>query len=100
MAGRRGRWARWVILGAVVAAAAAAAFDPSGLRRYLTLSDEVRRMQDENARLEAENAALSREARALRSDPAALERAAREELRFVRPGERVYWLGAGNGAAP
>ena len=57
-------------------------------------------MEDENARLAAENAALSREARALRGDPAALERAAREELRFVRPGERVYWLGAASGGAP
>jgi cell division protein FtsB len=57
-------------------------------------------MQSENARLTAENSQLAREARALRSDPAALERAAREELRFVRPGERVYWLGAGEGAAP
>jgi cell division protein FtsB len=89
------------MVGAVVAAAAAAAaFDPSGLRRYLALSSEVRRMERENSRLAVDNAALSREVRALRSDPAALERAAREELRFVRPGERVYWLGAGEGATP
>lgn len=57
-------------------------------------------MEAENARLASENAALAREARALRGDPAALERAAREELRFVRPGERVYWLGADGGGAP
>jgi cell division protein FtsB len=88
------------VVGAVAAATAAAAFDPAGVRRFLTLSAEVRRMQGENARLAAETAALSREVRALRSDPAALERAAREELRFVRPGERVYWLGAGDGGAP
>ncbi len=94
----RGRMARWGIFGAVAAAAAAAAFDPAGLRRYLALSGEVRRMRGENSRLSAENAALSREVRALRNDPAALERAVREELRFVRPGERVYWLGAGGGA--
>ena len=100
MSGRSGQSARWWIVGAVAAATAAAAWDPSGLRRHLTLSAEVRRMQGENARLAAENAALSREVRALRSDPAALERAAREELRFVRPGERVYWLGSGNGGAP
>jgi cell division protein FtsB len=79
---------------------AAAALDPSGLRRYIALSAAVARMQEENRRLAAENAALTREARALRTDPAALERAAREELRFVRPGERVYWLGAGDGGAP
>jgi cell division protein FtsB len=100
MSSRHGRKARWWLVGAVVAAAAAAAWDPSGLRRYLALASEVRRMERENARLAADNASLSREVRALRSDPAALERAAREELRFVRPGERVYWLGAGNGAAP
>jgi len=100
MSGKLGRWARLWIFGAVAAAAAAAVFDPSGLRRYLALAAEVRRMQGENARLASDNAALSREVRALRSDPAALERAAREELRFVRPGERVYWLGSGTGAAP
>jgi cell division protein FtsB len=100
MSGTRGRRARWGIFGAVALAVGAAALDPSGLRRYLALAGEVRRMEDENARLAAENASLSREARALRSDPAALERAAREELRFVRPGERVYWLGAGEGGPP
>ena len=34
-------------------------------------------------------AALLREIEALRSDPAALERAIREELNFVRPGEVI-----------
>jgi cell division protein FtsB len=52
-------------------------------------------MRAENERLASENVALAREARGLRGDAAALERAAREELRFVRPGERVYWLGGG-----
>ncbi len=99
MSGARG-WARWSVFGAVAIAAAAAALDPSGLRRHVDLSGEVRRMRDENARLATENAALAREAHALRADPAALERAAREELRFVRPGERVYLLGAGEGASP
>lgn len=101
MSGTRGRVGRtWWIAGAVVVAALAAALDPSGVRKYLGLEGEVRRMRDENARLARENAALAREARALRSDPAALERAAREELRFVRPGERVYWLGTGREGAP
>jgi cell division protein FtsB len=69
------------------------------VRKVVKLRAEVRRMQAENAQLAAENVALAREARGLRGDPAALERAAREELRFVRPGERVYWLG-GEGGAP
>jgi cell division protein FtsB len=83
----------------VALAAGAAAWDPHGVRKYLRLGAEVRRMQAENAALAAENVALSREVRGLRGDPAALERAAREELRFIRPGEKVYWLG-GEGSAP
>jgi cell division protein FtsB len=89
------RGGRWWIVGAVALAAAASAADHEGVRKYVRLSAEADRMRAENVRLEAENAALAREARALRGDRAALERAAREELRFVRPGERVYWLGGG-----
>jgi hypothetical protein len=77
MSGTRGRWTRWWVVGAVAAVAAAAALDPSGLRRHVDLAGEVRRMRAENARLAEENAALAREAHALRADPAALERAAR-----------------------
>ncbi len=100
MARRGGRWVRWGFVGAVALAAAASAWDPQGLRKYLRLRAEVRRMQAENAQLSADNTALAREVRALRGEPAALERAAREELRFVRPGERVYWLGAERGGSP
>jgi cell division protein FtsB len=87
------------VVGAVALAAAASAWDPQGVRKYRRLQAEVVRMQAENAALAGENAALAREARGLRGDPAALERAAREELRFVRPGEKVYWLGPA-GSAP
>jgi cell division protein FtsB len=93
MAGRRRalRWATWV--GGLALLAALSALDPAGLRRYVSLDREAERMKAENARLAAENARLVREVRALRSDPSALERAAREELRLVRPGEKVYWAG-------
>jgi cell division protein FtsB len=101
MAWRRGgRWRIRAVVGAALALAALSALDPDGLRRYVVLADEARRMESENARLAAENARLAREARALRTDPSALERAAREELRLVRPGERVYWVGEGPGAGP
>lgn len=91
MAGIRAR--RWAIYGTVVALLAVlSALDPRGLRRYLTLSREVDRMRAENARLTQQDAQLAAEIHALRTDPAALERAIREELRYVRPGERVYVL--------
>ncbi len=91
MVGLRAR--RWAIYGTVVALLAVlSAFDPRGLRRYLALDREVERMQAENARLAQREAQLAAEIHALRTDPAALERAIREELRYVRPGERVYVL--------
>jgi cell division protein FtsB len=88
-----GRARRWAIFGTVVATLAAmAAMDPGGLRKYVALSREVERMRGENVRLAEENSRLAREVRALRTEPQALERAVREELRYIRPGERVYVL--------
>ncbi len=92
MAATRGRRATFIFIAAVALLAALSAVDPSGLRKHLRLREDVRRIGEENRRLAEENARLAREARALRSDPAALERAAREELRFIRPGEMVYRL--------
>jgi cell division protein FtsB len=88
----------WLYVGVVALLAIVSAVDPSGIRKHLRLRGEVARMREENLRLAEENARLAREARALRSDPAALERAAREELRFVRPGEVVFRLDAEAGA--
>ncbi len=78
-----------LFVGAVALLAAASALDPSGIRKHVRMAVEVERMRAENVRLAAENARLAREAVALRSDPEAIERAVREELRFVRPGEIV-----------
>jgi cell division protein FtsB len=73
----------------------ASALDPDGLRRWLELEREVERVELENRDLERENARLRREVRALTGDPAALERAAREDLGYVRPGEIVLKLDEG-----
>lgn len=86
-------------LGVLALLAGASALDPDGIRRHLRLSAEVARIREENARLASENARLVREAVALRSDPVAIERAVREELRYVRPGEIVVRTG-GNGGSP
>jgi cell division protein FtsB len=91
MAGVRVR--RWVIYGAgAVLVAGLSAATPGGLRTYLDLRSDVERMRAENARLAAENRQHSLEVHALKSDPDAVERAIREELRYIRPGERVYVL--------
>lgn len=101
MAGTPGRRWRWgVYVGAVAVLATLSAVDPSGLRKHLRLAADARALRAENARYAAENERLAREIRALRSEPAALERAVREELRYIRPGERVYWLGGERGGGP
>ncbi|WP_157370541.1 FtsB family cell division protein [Vulgatibacter incomptus] len=82
------------ILLSVVAALAAVglAVDPQGLRHARTLREDVARIEGENARLREANEKLRLELRRLADDPAALERAAREELGLVRPGDVVFRL--------
>ena len=68
------------------------AVDAKGFRRYLRLRQDVESIQERNRSLTEQNDALLREINALRNDPAALERAAREELGYVKPGELVFHL--------
>jgi cell division protein FtsB len=100
MSSRRGTNALWILLGCAILLAAAAALDPSGLAKSARLLEECDRLAEENGRLQGENARLAREARALVTDPRARERAAREELRFIRPGELIYRLDGAAGATP
>jgi cell division protein FtsB len=71
---------------------AASAADPGGLRKWRHLAREARRVEAENREVARENERLRREVRALQGDPAALERAAREDLGYVRRGEIVLKL--------
>jgi cell division protein FtsB len=64
----------------------------SGLARTLILRRDLRSLRARNAQLTAENDRLAREAEALRSDPDAIERVARAELGWVRPGELIVDL--------
>jgi cell division protein FtsB len=95
-----GRTAWLVLLGAAILLAVAGALDPSGLAKSYRLEEECVRLADENQRVRQENHRLAREARALLVDPKARERAAREELRFIRPGEVIYRLDGRPGGTP
>jgi cell division protein FtsB len=72
--------------------------DPDGLRKARRNQAEVKRLERENAALEQRVTRLRREVKALQGDPAALERAAREELGYVKPGELIYKLDEGRSA--
>ena len=61
----------------------------SGLARTLVLRRDLQGLRARNAELRAENERLAREADALRSDLGAIERVARAELGWVRPGEII-----------
>jgi len=72
----------------------------SGLARTLQLRRELGLLHARNVDLRFENERLAREAEALRSDPEAIERVARAELGWVRPGEVIVDLSRASGPAP
>ncbi len=84
---------------ALLALLVVSALAPDGLRKARRNEGEAARLERENAALESRVTSLRREVRALQGDPAALERAAREELGYVKPGELIYKLDE-PGAAP
>lgn len=65
-----------------------------GFRRYARLKRDLHALEEKNARLTADNARLKREVQRVRTEPAAIERAAREQLGLVRSGEIVFNLEA------
>jgi cell division protein FtsB len=100
MSWQGGRKASLFLLGAAILLAVAGALDPSGLAKSDSLQEECLRLAAENGRVQQENHRLAREARALLTDPKARERAAREELRFIRAGEVIYRLDGRGAGAP
>ncbi len=84
---------RFVVLAVVtVAALVWLVADPDGLRHTRTLQADLDQIEATNGRLIRKNEQLRRELELLADDPAALERAAREELGLVRPGEVIFRL--------
>ena len=66
----------------------------SGLARTISLRRDLAALRARNADLRAENQRLARDADGLRSDLGAIERVARAELGWVRPGEILVDLSA------
>ncbi len=86
----RRRWhPGWLVVGILAVLLGAAVFGENGILHLRRLRTEVEALHRDVQALEAENERLSRGIVELRSDPAAVERIAREELGLVRPGERV-----------
>jgi len=65
-------------------------FAANGMVAYQRKRAEHEKLRQDILRLQQENDRISRRVRELKSDPRAIEREAREQLKYARPGEVVY----------
>jgi cell division protein FtsB len=64
-----------------------------GLVKYYRMKAQYNTITEEIATLKQDNARLMRDVHALKSDPACIERIARDKLGLARQGEIVYYYG-------
>ncbi len=64
--------------------------DAKGLDRVERLERELDGLSEVNRQIEKENQTLRTEIKSFHSDPAYIEKVARDELGMVRPGEVIY----------
>jgi cell division protein FtsB len=62
----------------------------NGMVIYRQKRAEYQQLQKENQKLQMENEQHTEQIKALRSDPQTIEKEAREQLHYTRPGEVVY----------
>jgi len=67
-------------------------FGPHGFLALRREKQEIENLRQQISQLKHENEQLDKRIKALQSDPEAIERVAREQMRLVRPGEIVYNL--------
>ena len=65
-------------------------FAANGMVAYQRKRAEHEKLRQDILRLQQENNRISQRVRELKSDPRAIEREAREQLKYARPGEVVY----------
>jgi len=66
-----------------------AVFDEKGTLQVHAKASKLSAIESEIRKLDSENQQLTTEIKALRTDPTAIEKLAREELKLVKPGEVV-----------
>ena len=66
-----------------------AVFNDKGALQVRAQASRLTAIEADILKLDAENKQLTSEIQALRSDPTAIEKVAREELKLVKPGEVV-----------
>ena len=69
-----------------------AVFGANGMVVYQKKRSDYKLLQKEVDRLQIDNQQMAEQIKALRTDPKAIEKEAREQLRYARPGEVIYIL--------
>ena len=77
-----------------------AMFGANGMVAYQNKRVELKSVGVEVEKLQQENQQLSDQIKALKSDPKAIEKEARENFGYARPGERIYLLPGQKRATP
>ena len=67
-----------------------AIFGANGMVIYRQKRDELKALQSDVDRIQKENDGYAARIKALQTDPGAIEKEAREQLHYTRPGEMVY----------
>ena len=75
-------------------------FGANGMVAWEHKRAEYRQLQQQIDDLQKQNQQLSEHIKALKSDPQAIEKEAREQLRYARPGEVIYLMPQPRPAAP
>ena len=75
-------------------------FGANGMMAYQHKRAQYRQLQQQTNDLQIQNQQLEQDIEKLRSDPQTIERQAREQLRYARPGEVIYTLPAPKQAKP
>jgi cell division protein FtsB len=65
-------------------------FGANGFLVYEHKREEYKQLQVETQQWQQQNQALQQHIHALKSDPKTIEKEAREQLRYARPGEVIY----------
>lgn len=69
-------------------------FGANGFVVYQQKRTEHKKLQAETEQIQLENQRLEKHIQSLKSDPKTIEKEAREQLRYARPGEVVYTVPA------
>ncbi len=90
----------WFLGGALALLLLQDIFGTHGLIAMRRSQQEASHVQREINQLDEENLRLQENVKSLKSDPAAIERIAREEMGLAKPGEYIFKIAPRSGTAP